>query len=281
MSDHSNTSLESAQRHEDYLTANLLDFFRSIDNENKWIEAAKIALSQIERATGAPTVNLEKRFIFFSSRLKNNMSPVSIRAFAHQCVLIAHEKELLKVPEKHEVSRKNIEKKLQKNLSSAINSGCSEASAINRAANSLFQEKLEQQRAQTRAKMIELHPLGATLSLLSSDQKIAKEDIRNHLLKLSKSSKNKSGTPLFNVLKKAQSFSVVNLHNLLGDELFFLCRPLGFLDQKDETVVVEVPSNAHMHALAYRKLEILRALKHDPCFVKLKTIRFKISGALF
>lgn len=281
MSNYSPTSLESAQRHENYLTANLLDFFRNIDNENKWIEAAKIALNQIERAANVPAQSLEKRFIFFSSRLKNNISPVSIRAFAQQCVLIAHEKELLKEPQKNEISSKNLERKLQKNLSSAINSGCSHASAINRAANNLFQEKLEQQRAQTRAKMIELHPLGATLSLLAGEQRIAKEDIRNHLLKLNKSVKNKGSTPLFNVLKKAQSFSVVNLHNLLGDELFFLCRPLGFLDQKDETVVVEVPSNAHMHALAYRKLEILRALKNDPCFVKLKSIRFKISGALF
>jgi hypothetical protein len=273
------------KRHQDYLVANLLDFFRTIDNENKWMNAVKIALNQIERTRNAPVDKLEKKFSFLANRLKNNISPSSIRDFACECVLAAVKNGMLKAEQKSDplvLPKKSLDKKVQRDLFQALGSGCSESSAINRAANNLWQEKLEHQRAEQRTKMIDHHPLKDTLSTLGTGQKpLAREDIRNHLLRLKKTPSQKGGGMLFNVLKKAQSFSALRLHQLLGDELFFLCRPLGFLDQKDETVIVEVPSNAHMHALTYRKLEILRALKNDPCFEKTKTIRFKISGALF
>lgn len=83
---------------------------------------------------------------------------------------------------------------------------------------------------------------------------------------------------MLSVLKKAQVFGANTIHDLLGDELFFLCRPIGFFDAKEEIVLVEVASHAHMNAMAFRKLEILRALKKDSAFIKANQVRFKISS---
>ncbi|MCA9508410.1 MAG: hypothetical protein KC505_08320, partial [Myxococcales bacterium] len=239
MSDQFTAPSLSIQRHEDYLTANLLDFFRTIDNENKWMQAEKIALNHVQRVASRTLDCFEKKFSFLAHRLKNNITPTSLRAFAHECIVFAQQREVLsRTPSSQKTQTKNIEKKIQKKLSLALDSGCSQGSAVNRVAHSLLLEKVEQRRLIARSKLIEQHPLGTTLNLLAGNQKIAKEDIRNHLFNLAKKSNNKGGTQLFNILKKAQSFSVINLHSLLGDELFFLCRPLGFLDQKSEIVIV-------------------------------------------
>lgn len=278
---HTDSAIE---RHQDYLVANLLDFFRTIANENKWMNAAKIALNQIERTANAPIASLEKKYNFLASRLKNNISPQSIREFANECILSALKTGFLKEQKAAPLisPKKILVRKVQRDLFNAIGAGCSEPSAINRAANNLWQENLNQQRTEQRNKMIERHPLKDILTTLNTGQKpLAKEDIRNHLLKLKKSPTPSGGGMLFSVLQKAQVFSSLRLHQLLGDELFFLCRPLGFLDLSDEIVIIEVPSNAHLHALTYRKLDILKALKKDPCFQKTKSLRFKVGGSLF
>lgn len=269
----------NVKKHQDYLTAHLLDFFRTIENENKWMQAIKIALNLVERVANTSAESLERSFGALAYRMKNNINPKTIREFAVLSTMQACRVGFLK--EEQNTETKNLERKTQKQLSFALNAGCTEPLAVHRVAQRLLKEKKEQDRAAVRARIIKQHPMAESLSLLVNNQKIAKEDIRNHLLNLGRTADKKSGNSLMTVLRKAQSFSIVNLHNLLGDDLFFLCRPLGFLDQRDETVVVEVPSSAHMHALTYRKLEILKSLKKDPAFEKVKTIRFKISGALF
>jgi hypothetical protein len=78
------------------------------------------------------------------------------------------------------------------------------------------------------------------------------------------------------VLKKAQAFSMMRLHYLMGDELFFLCRPLGFLDRFENTILIEVPTSSHLNALVYKKFEILKALKADAIFKNAQNIRFVV-----
>lgn len=275
---------------EDYLVANLLDYYRSIHHENAWFKAAQIALNQIERSANSSDTGLNKRLIYLASQLKNNISVASIRAFAREAVSAAKKSGLLNSAKAKDVkdlaapAKKNLEKKALRDLGKAISAGNSQPSAVNRAAHNLYQHKLEDDRKLARAAMTMSHPLKETFNTLNmTDKPLAKEDIRNHLLRLKKNStpnQPNSGI-LFNVLKKAQSFSPARLHQLLGDDLFFLCRPLGFVDQNDEIILVEVPSNAHLHSLTYRKLDILGALKHEPSFQKAKNIRFKVSGVLF
>jgi hypothetical protein len=271
------------KRQEDYLVASLLDFFRHIENETKWFQAAKIALNQVERMANLNASPLEKSFIFFASKLKNNISPASLRFFAHECISRAAKIRLITAPcdsVPMQTSSAYLRKKARHNITKSLSTGHSESASILRAANSLRAESAHTKLVERRAQKIHNHPLRDTLEALNTNtKKIAKEDIRNHFINLKNfTSNNKQQGVLFGILKKAQAFNTSHLHELLGDELFHLCRPLGFLDKNDTTIIIEVPSSAHLHALTYRKLDILRALKQDPCFNKARYIKFKIKS---
>jgi len=272
------------KRQEDYLVACLLDFFRHIENETKWFQAAKIALNQVERMANVSSTKLDKSFVFFASKLKNNISPSSLRFFAHECLSRAAATRTIReapVTSTTPVSSAYLRKKAQKDITKSLSVGHSESAAVVRAANSLRAERVDKKSAERLSKKINSHPLRDTLEVLNTtDKKLAKEDIRNHLINLKNftNNNNKQQGVLFGVLKKAQAFSTAHLHELLGDDLFHLCRPLGFLDKNDTTIVIEVPSSAHLHALTYRKLDILRALKQDPSFVKARWIKFKVKS---
>ena len=272
------------KRQEDYLVACLLDFFRHIENESKWFHAAKVALNQVERMANVSSTNLDKSFVFFASKLKNNISPASLRFFAHECLSRAAKTKIIREPSvttPMQVSQAYLRKKARQNISKSLSGGHSESASVLRAANSLRAESSEKKSSERRAKKINNHPLRDTLEVLNTNErKLPKEDIRNHLINLKNftNNNNKQQGVLFGVLKKAQAFSTANLHELLGDELFHLCRPLGFLDKNDTTVLIEVPSSAHLHALTYKKLNILRALKQDPSFIKARWIKFKVKS---
>jgi phenylalanyl-tRNA synthetase alpha subunit len=271
---------------EDYLVASLLDFFRKPENETNYYQAAKIALNQVERMAHISSCNLEKRFLFFASRLKNNVCPATLRLFAQSCLLSAEKIKLIKNQAVSETtnlkSSANLRKKALKDIAQALSKGHSENAAVVRAANNLKSEQVTFKLSEQKAKKIQHHPLRDTLEVLNSHhKKLAQEDIRNKLLNLKNytSKNNSSEGVLFTILKKAQAFSNTNLHSLLGDNLFHLCRPLGFLDKNDTTVVIEVPSSAHLHALTYKKLEILRALKRDPNFGRARFIKFQVKNS--
>jgi hypothetical protein len=265
----------------DYLTAILLDFFRAPQNEHRFLEAAKISLNHISRLVKGETLSLEKRFIYFASKLKNNVSPLSIRNFAKEClrnVDMGLEKNVTVL------GAKALQKQAQRDLSLSIASGYSEACAIQRAAHELLKIKRRFDAKERLIMMAKAHPLRDVLSWVElNDAPLPKEDVRNHFLHLKKSTKKeKHGDGmLWGLLEKAQAFSVRRLHGLLGDELFFLCRPLGFFNQNRTALLIEVPTNAHLHALTYRKLEILRALKKDAAFYTVKDLRFKVGGTVF
>ncbi len=271
---------------QDFLTANLLDFFRTIENEDKWMQAAKIVVNQIERCSQQSSSYLENKILFLAHRLKNNVSHISIRQFANDAISAALKLGIVKGEKKAPSPNapRNLERKATKEIAQAINTGCLDASAAQRAANVLWKQKIESLKMEQQKSAIEKHPLKDVLSVLAHHSTpLAKEDIRNHFLRLQKKTTTTTSPKgkLFSLLEKAQAFSSVYIHKLLGDELFFLCRPIGFLDMKEEIVVIDVPSNAHLHLLSYRKLEILRALKKDPTFFKTKSLRFKVNGAFF
>lgn len=269
----------------DYLVANLLDFFRDPRVAHLFFEAAKIALAQVSRMSAQKTKTLEKRYLFFASRLKDNLSPGSLRKFAQECLESAESLGIIDHFEEKDIKENplSLQKKAQKELSSSLAQGYSEGSALERAANVLINIKREQDKSLYLQKLVNDHPLKDTLSVLRTTAKLPKEDIKNQLLKLKNrptKARPENGV-LFNVLKRAQAFSISNLHRLLGDELFFLCRPLGFLDQQSSIVIVEVPSSAHLHVLTYRKLEIVELLKKDPAFYALKNLQIKVKNSSF
>jgi hypothetical protein len=263
--------MQDSNRQIEYLVASLIDFFRDPKREERYFEAAKIALNQVNRGLNIKT-NLEKRFLFLASRLKNNINPLSIRTFAKDCLNFSN------TPVPPKIDQQKLYKRAKKEVALAIALGHSEEMALNMAANKLIKEKSRAELLEKKTIMAETHPLNLVLSALNSlDKKVAKEDIRNHFLNLKRTVDNSSKDgKLFSLLKKAESFSPAKIHALLGDELFFLCKPLGFIDKNDQTLLIEVPTNAHLHALTYRKLDIILSLKKDANFSSVKNIKFKV-----
>jgi hypothetical protein len=263
----------------DYLVANLLDFFRKPSHENKFFEAAHIAVAHVSKISSDKEAQiLSKRYLFFSSKLKNNLSSVSIRSFASDCLESAIKIGLLE-DKSIEISTQALHKKAKLELSQSLASGHSEASAIHRAANVLLKAKRARDAKEKIKNLAMRHPLKEVLEISTmNDRPLAKEDIKNHLLKLKTPSSEYQGV-LYRLLERTQAFSTYRLHALLGDELFFLCRPLGFLDEPATILVVEVPTSAHLYALTYRKMEIIRLMKRDLTFRNVKMLRFKVASS--
>lgn len=269
---------------EDYLVASLLDFFRVIDNEDKWFLAGRIALNQLARISQRPPAHLEKRVIFFASKLKGNITPSSIRAFAGECVQLLHKVEEAPKKDLNSMRTSDLKKKAMAHLSAHIKNGATENEALVRTAQTFALERKRQENLARVKNLATTHPLAQAFAALSSEKKpLPKEDIRSHLLQLPRKlapSRQGEGV-LFGLLKKASSFSAVNILELLGDDLFFLCRPAGFLDRQESILVVEVPSAAHLHALSFRKGEILNRMKQNPSFKNLKNLKMKVLGSRF
>jgi hypothetical protein len=264
------------------LTALLLDFFRDPKNENNWFNGAKIAINLVVQFSPKKAMALEKKYIFLASKLKNNITFLSLRNFAELCIEAADKAQIFTVKKNESQFLKNLNKNTQKCLLSALKMGVSEESALNRVAHDLVKQRRKLESLERLANMAKTHPLREALTTVENGQQLAKEDIRYHFLRLKRNSSNNKGDGvLFGLLEKAQSFSTYRLHMLLGDELFFLCRPLGFLGRNGTTLLVEVPTNAHLFALTWKKLEIIRALKKDAAFTDLKNIRFSVTYDAF
>lgn len=267
-------------RHVESLVASLLDFFRDPKEELNYRTAAKIAWQKAV-LLGAPP-SLQKRFLFFTQSLKNNISCISLRRYAQECYSALASQLPLKSPNSSEMNDKALQKKARRELELCFASGHQEAASIERTAQELAKNhRLLEQKRKLLA-LAQSHPLRESFFSCQIGQKpLPKEDVKSHFLRLKKTGDHGYKTSLLSLLQKAQSFSTTNLHRLLGDELFFLCRPLGFLEKSNSIVVIEVPTNAHLHALAYKKLEILKSLKKDLAFCDVKTIRFQIKRATY
>lgn len=267
-------------RREDYLVALLIDYFRAPSCADNFSHAAKIALNLITRDSIFKADLLKKRYYFFASQLKGNITPTSLRNFAQACYSAA-EKTGAWLPKKETrptVSLRTITNTAKEEVKNSLKRGHSEGAAINRAAYELVKIRQENFVKSRQDQRIKSHPLSEMLSGLGADGRIAREDVRNHFLRLKKSHRKGQDGVLYQLLMKAKSFSAPVLHRLMGDELFFICRPTGFLDQRGYIVVVEVPTSAHLHAMTYRKLDLLRALKKDDNFGFAKAIHLKLQA---
>lgn len=248
----------------EYLVAHLLDFFRDPSQEKNFLHAASIAFNQLSSQLKDShfTHDIYEQLLYHANNLKNNLTPVSLRYFANQCMFYYIKNN------KHKKSSKNMLNQAKDKLSFLLSCGHSPEASLQRTSQYLLKNNNTTKQHKL-TKLIANHPLKDVLLPYDIAQKnLAKEDIKQHFLKLKPSM-------LFMLLTKAQVFSVPRLHSLLGDDLFFLCKPLGFM--KDESIVIiKTPTNAHLHALIYKKNHIIQALKQDPAFNALKNIRLEI-----
>lgn len=245
----------------EYLVAHLLDFFRDPSQEKNFSHAASIAFNQLSQNNNF-TDDFYEQLLYHTNNLSNNLTAESLRHFANQCMFY-HIKNT-----KYKKSPKNILNLAKDKLSFLLSCGHSPEASLQRTSQYLLQNNntLKQHKL---AKLILNHPLKDVLIPYDIAQKnLPKEDIKQHFLKLKPSM-------LFMLLTKAQAFSVPRLHSLLGDDLFFLCKPLGF-SKDDSIVIIKTPTNAHLHALTYKKHHIIQSLKRDPAFSALKNIRLEI-----
>ncbi len=84
--------------------------------------------------------------------------------------------------------------------------------------------------------------------------------------------------PLSQLLRDASSFSEALIRPALGEELWGLCRPVGFADARRARVLVEVPSSAAAHTLSMRKRELVQRLCRVPGLDRVDDVRFSVAG---
>lgn len=100
------------------------------------------------------------------------------------------------------------------------------------------------------------------------------QDIRLHMANVLSKSGEKSVLPP--LLRRAARFSEKTLRPALGEELWGLCRPVGFADPRGHRLVVQVTSAALAHEVSMRKRELLHRLKAVPGFEGIKDVRFLV-----
>lgn len=264
-----------------HLKTNLIEYFRTKKNHSNWEMAHKIALNQIKRITTKDTEVIQQAFEYYAQKLKNNLTLASICSFANNCIKYSYTQGIFE-NEQSEFAiseQKSFKKIAFKSIESMIKKGVNPMYALNKTAKILYKKKIEDNTKKHKATILKAHPLSENIHMakLITD-KIPKEDVRNKLLSLGYTSRSKEGEILFNVLKKASAFCPHNLHKLLGDELFYLCKPVGFNDKNGNIVILEVNDNSALYALTYKKMDIINRLKNDINFKNLNNVRFKIKS---
>lgn len=125
----------------EYLVANLLDFFRNPSAEQKYAHAAKIATGQVALRLGA-THNFERRFLFFSGKLKNNLTPHSLRRFAEECLETAVSLKATKEYQSKDcLSLRTLRKRAQQDLSFSLAAGFSRKFSFTSGSQRTFENK--------------------------------------------------------------------------------------------------------------------------------------------
>ena len=140
--------------------------------------------------------------------------------------------------------------------------------AATRAAARFLQQK---RRAHKQTTYIAPNQYGHLQELLSlpksTGTELPKQDIRGLILKSS----------LSGLLQKASCFAPEVLRPVLGDMLFRQIKPVGFADQTQKSILIQVESSAIAHEMLFRKLEILKRLQQIPEFRQVNDLRFVTS----
>jgi hypothetical protein len=155
----------------------------------------------------------------------------------------------------------------------ARNAG-SDEELLRRAVTRALKERARGRRGQRRLDVDDNDPLRGLFDLPSDGPvRLPRHDLRVHLTG-SVRTRGKSGLP--DLLRKAARFSEKVLRPALGEELWGMCRPVGFGDRHGRRVVVEVHSSALAHEVSMRQRELLHRLQAVPGFSQVKEVRFSV-----
>jgi hypothetical protein len=146
---------------------------------------------------------------------------------------------------------------------------------VRRALTRAVRERRRADRETARLELPDGDPLRAMLSLPASGVvRLPKNDVRAHLVR-ARSREGERGT-LPDLLRRASRFSERTLRPVLGEELWGLCRPVGFADRHGRVITVQVDNAALAHEISMRKRELLSRLRAAPGFENARDVRFKV-----
>jgi hypothetical protein len=146
---------------------------------------------------------------------------------------------------------------------------------VRRAVARAVRERRRQERGNnTQMTRLPLHdgdPLRAVLDVPARGRvSLPKSDVRTHLAKAA------HHTALGVVLRQAARFAEDVVRPAIGEELWSLCRPVGFADKLETRILVEVGSALVAHEVQLRSLELVHRLRAVPSFAKVTSMKLVV-----
>lgn len=125
-----------------------------------------------------------------------------------------------------------------------------------------------------RLRMEEGDPLRAMLDLPRTGKVLlARNDVR------AKMSQASEGSAFGSVLRKAARFSEEVVRPMVGEDLWELGRPVGFSDQAETRVVIEVSSSVRAQEIQLRSTELVERLRAIPGFSHTRAVHILLKNS--
>ena len=249
-----------------------------------WLDAADIALVQVARPGGpgalvTPAIReqLRNHFRLLTQDLSTPTDPKTLGIFCQR----AAEAAFIYVPRaRHPGARlRDPELPVRELVKAAMFAEWSQAidddDLVRRALTRALRERGRSRRHLAKLQLEAQDPLRRLLGLPDKNAVyLPSKDLRLHLA----SARNRAGKDqhLPVLLRQAARFSERYLRPALGEELWAICLPVGFVDNRMTRVSVQVRSSALAHEVSMRKTELISRLRQVPGFEQIKDIRFLI-----
>lgn len=275
---------EAAIRETSALLLHVIRRHLEAEERFSWARAVEIALVQLSRPgrpaarlTPALRERLERQLSELARGLVDPTDPRQLEAFCRRAAEAAH----AAVPKaRHPGPRlKDVASDLKSLAKAAVYAEYGRAKdqddLVRRAVTRALRERGRTRRHLARLALDESDPLRSLLELPDRGPVyLPPRDLRVHLA----AGRTKEGkdSALPGLLRQAARFSERTLRPALGEELWGLCRPVGFADRRCTRVLVQVTSSALAHEVSMRKQELLMRLAHVPGFEGVRDVRFVV-----
>jgi hypothetical protein len=144
---------------------------------------------------------------------------------------------------------------------------------VRRAVTRALRERRRSRRGFARVPLDDDDPLRTVLGLPAEGAlRLLRTDVRQHVAQ--------STGAVGDVLRDAALFLPATLRRALGEELWGLCRILGFADVRRTRVLIGVSSSSVAQEVAMRKPDLLARLRLVPGFERVRDVRFEVTGPL-